>query len=72
MGVEVADEIKVCRKAAFLQHQPGVPAHRENFTGFDPVVVVQSKAVRAVCQCAFVDHRLAIIFTGWLQRIDIE
>ena len=72
MGVEVTDEIKVCRKAAFFQHQPGVAANREDFSRFNKMVVVQGKGVGAVCQGAFVDYRLAIIFTGWLQRIDIE
>ena len=59
MRIEVSDKVEVFRKTTLFQHEPGVAADRENFAGFDNVMVVEHEGMRAVFQGALVDHRLA-------------
>ena len=72
MRVEVADEIEVRCKARVVQHVPGVAADREHLAGLHVVVFVEHKAARVLGHGASVDHGLAEVFAGRLQRGQFE
>ena len=72
MGFPITNKLKVILKTGVMQHPVGVAAYRENLAGCNQVMLVQQHLMGAVGNGALVNYRLAIIFTGWLQRFELE
>ena len=61
MGIEVPDKSEMLGEAAFLQHQPGIAAHRKHLAGFDDMVIVQHERMGMLLYGALIDHRLTVV-----------
>ena len=69
---KIADELEVFPESGIMQHVPSVATHREYPPGFDAVMIIEDKAMRMIGYRAAINHRLAVIFAGGLQPIQLE
>jgi hypothetical protein len=72
MAREVADEVEIRCEAGFVEHAPGVAAHREDAAGLDGVVLVKDEALFLAGDASAIDDRLAVVLTLGLQAVQLE
>lgn len=72
VATEIADKLKVGRKAGVLEHAPGIAAHGEDPAGFYLVMFVEHKVVWIVGHGAAIDDGLTVVFTIAFQVLQFE